>query len=83
MGETTMGGEWLVLARREGGAGVSRCPEGHIHVEYGVVSLRFDDAEFLAFAGTLGEAVRNITGLSEPDPDRRIPRPDRTRFSPN
>lgn len=78
-----MGEGWTVLAQEEGGARVSRCPEGHIHVEYGVVTLRFDDAEFLAFARMPGEAARNITGLSEPDPDRRIPGPDRAWLSPH
>lgn len=55
---------WRVLARGEPGYGVSRCPEGHIHVELeqGVINLRFDDSQFLAFARTVDAAASAIAG---------------------
>lgn len=59
--------EWIVLSRGAEGTGVSRCPEGHIHVDYGVVTLRFDDEGFLAFAKTLGDAARSITASRRPE----------------
>ncbi len=53
-------GDWTVLSEGTGGTGVSRCPGGHIHVDYGVVTLRFDDKGFLAFAKAVGEAAWSI-----------------------
>ncbi len=75
-------GEWIVLSRGTEGTGVSRCPKGHIHVDHGVVTLRFDDEGFLAFARVLGKAARTISGLSEQSfyhPNRA----DTFWFSPN
>lgn len=55
---------WRVLARGEHGVGVSRCPEGHIHVELerGEFTLRFDDPHFLAFAQTVAAAAAAVAG---------------------
>ncbi len=53
-------GKWIVLSRGAEGTGVSRCPEDHIHVDYGAVTLRFDDEVFLAFARTVNDAARSI-----------------------
>ena len=55
---------WRVLARGEDGVGVSRCPEGHIHVELerGEFTLRFDDPHFLAFARTVATAAAKVGG---------------------
>lgn len=56
-------GNWTVLARGGEGSGVSRCPEGHIHVDYGAVTLRFDDEQFLAFARMVSTAAASVTGV--------------------
>jgi hypothetical protein len=61
-----MGG-WSVLSRGAEGTGVSRCPEGHIHVDCGVVTLRFDDEGFLAFTKTIGEAAGSIAASRRPE----------------
>lgn len=55
---------WQVLARDDGGVGISRCPEGHIHLELerGTFTLRFDDPHFLAFARTVTAAAKVIGG---------------------
>ncbi len=55
-------GEWAILAQGAEGAGVSRCPAGHIHVERGPVSLRFSEAEFIAFVRMLVAAARAMKG---------------------
>ncbi len=60
-------GKWIILSRGAGGTGVSRCPEGHIHVDYGVVTLRFDEEGFRVFAKTLGDAARSIGASHRPE----------------
>ena len=56
--------EWHVLARGEHGVDVARCPEGHIDVELERrgLALRFNDADFLAFAHTVAAAAAAIGG---------------------
>jgi len=54
--------DWAILSQGAEGAGVSRCPAGHIHVERGPLSLRFDEGEFLAFVRMLAAAARAIRG---------------------
>lgn len=53
-------GNWTPLARMSDGIGVSRCPDGHIHVDYRFATLRFGDEEFLAFARMMAEAARKV-----------------------
>lgn len=62
--------DWQVLARGEHGAGVTRCPEGHIHLELqcGALTLRFDDARFLSFARTVAKAAAAVSGKRWPKP---------------
>ncbi len=60
-------GEWIILSKGTKGTGVSRCPEGHIHVDHGFVTLRFDDEGFLAFAKGVAEAARSITASRRPE----------------
>ncbi len=62
-----MGNKWIILSRGAEGTGVSRCPEDHIHVDYGAVTLRFDDDGFLAFAKMLDEAARSISASRRPE----------------
>ena len=70
--------EWEILARGEDGVGISRCPEGHIHVELerGELTLRFDDARFLSFArivaiGAAAVADHGSTSAASKAPEGR------------
>jgi hypothetical protein len=54
--------EWKLLAQRGEGAWISRCPGGHIHLDYGNVTLRFSEEDFRAFAAMVGEAKANQDG---------------------
>ncbi len=54
---------WQSLARgnRENDS-VSICPAGHIHLDYGNITVRFNRAEFLAFARMTAEAAARLNG---------------------
>jgi hypothetical protein len=54
--------EWKVLAQGGEGARISRCPAGHIHLDYGNVTLRFTEEDFRAFAAMVGRAAANPDG---------------------
>lgn len=57
---------WQVLAHGEQrDDGIARCPQGHIHLDYGNVSLRFDEQEFITFGEMVRDALVVLTG--EPD----------------
>ena len=58
--------EWKVLAQGGEGAGISRCPGGHIHLDYGNVTLRFTEENFRAFATMVGRAAANLGGVQLP-----------------
>ena len=63
---------WTFLARAEQENGtISRCPAGHIHLDYGNLTLRFEQDEFLAFARMVAEAAARLQGVS-PNVDHRI-----------
>ncbi len=53
---------WKMLAQDERRGGIQQCPEGHIHLDYGNLTLRFHPDEFLAFATWVGEAAANLSG---------------------
>jgi len=53
---------WKVLAQGGEGARISRCPAGHIHLDYGHVTLRFTEEAFRAFAAMVGQAAANLDG---------------------
>ena len=53
---------WKVLAQGGEGARISRCPGGHIHLDYGNVTLRFTEEDFRAFAAMVGQAAANLDG---------------------
>ena len=56
---------WQMLARgQQEGDGISRCPGGHIHLDQGNLTLRFDADEFLAFAQMVAEAAAHLHGVS-------------------
>jgi hypothetical protein len=58
-------GSWTVLARDGADTSVSRCPEGHIHLEYGTTNIRLDDRHFLALAGVVCAAARKLGESAE------------------
>ncbi len=58
--------EWKVLAQGGESAGINRCPAGHIHLDYGNVSLRFTEEDFRAFAAMVGQAAANLDGTPLP-----------------
>ncbi len=43
-------GEWKMLAQGQPGNSIQQCPAGHVHMDYGNLTLRFSTEEFLAFA---------------------------------
>ena len=54
---------WSLLARGEQEYDiVARCPAGHIHLDYGNLTLRFHRDEFLAFAAWIAEAAAKLSG---------------------
>ncbi len=53
---------WKVLARGREGAGIGRCPGGHIHLDYGNVTLRFTKEDFHIFAAMVGRAAAKLDG---------------------
>lgn len=64
---------WTFLARgtQENDA-ISRCPAGHIHVDYGNHTVRFQREEFLAFARMVAEAAVRLEGVSPKMADYRV-----------
>mgnify|MGYP005856423389 FL=1 len=73
---------WTVFARSErDGDMVARCPAGHIHLDYGNFSLRFEDDEFLVFARMVTKAAARLQGLAWP-PTSNGAKPS-TKLSPN
>ncbi len=54
---------WQFLARgKHESESITRCPGGHIHLDYGHLTLRFDPDEFLAFAKMVVEAAARLDG---------------------
>ncbi len=43
---------------------IARCPVGHIHIDYGNLTVRFQRDEFLAFAHMVTEAAARLQGVS-------------------
>ncbi len=65
-----MAGDWTLLARDGADTSVSRCPEGHIHLEYGTTNIRLDDRCFLELAGVVCAAARKLSPpAAEAPPD--------------
>ncbi len=58
---------WTRLARGEQESDtITRCPGGHIHLDYGNFTVRFQRDEFLAFARMVAEATAHLTGATRP-----------------
>ncbi|MGB3717710.1 MAG: hypothetical protein WA996_25080 [Candidatus Promineifilaceae bacterium] len=55
--------KWKMLARGvNGDEAITRCPAGHIHLDYGNFTVRFQPEEFLNFARLVTEAAARIQG---------------------
>ncbi len=71
---------WQLLARGDG-TSVSRCPEGHIHVEInsGIVEIRLDERQFISLAHTVMQALATISSsdLIRPFQVQRVDRASR------
>lgn len=53
---------WQLLARgSQENDQVARCPAGHIHLDYGNFTVRFEQGEFLAFAAMVMAAAAKLT----------------------
>ncbi len=62
MAQTPLSAGWTQLARGEqNNDAVNRCPAGHVHLDYGNVTIRFERDEFLAFAQMVTEAANRLT----------------------
>ncbi len=60
---------WTPLARGEiEGDEINRCPGGHIHLDYGNLSIRFERDEFLVFTRMVLEAATRLTGAPPATP---------------
>ncbi len=60
---------WQVLARgAEKSDSITRCPGGHIHLDYDNLTLRFSPDEFLLFANMVAEAAAHLKGVAPPKP---------------
>lgn len=66
---------WTLLAHgvKENDS-ITRCPAGHVHVDYGNLTVRFQRDEFLAFARMVEDAVVRIHGVSPNMPHLIIPK---------
>lgn len=61
---------------------ISRCPAGHIHLDYGYLTIRFERDEFLAFARMVVEAAARLEGVSM-TPHHNLPSKPSVIFSRN
>jgi len=60
---------WTPLARGEQASdAINRCPGGHVHLDYGNFTVRFQRDEFLAFARMVAEASARLIGDVGPGP---------------
>ena len=53
---------WKVLAQGDPGNSIQQCPAGHVHLDYGNLSLRFSSDEFLTFAVWVARAAATLSG---------------------
>jgi hypothetical protein len=66
MAQTPLSTGWTQLARGEqNNDAVNRCPAGHVHLDYGNVTIRFERDEFLAFAHMVTEAANRLIGSTQ------------------
>lgn len=56
---------WTFLAHGEQvNYTISRCPGGHIHLDYDNLTVRFQREDFLAFTRMVAEAAMRLQGVS-------------------
>jgi hypothetical protein len=56
---------WTFPARGEQeDESISLCPAGHIHLDYGRLTLRFERDEFLAFTRMVADSAARLEGVS-------------------
>ena len=61
MNEITPPPRWTIFARGEDKDDrIARCPGGHIHLDYGNLTIRFHDDEFIAFARMVVKAAARM-----------------------
>ena len=66
MAQTPLSAGWTPLAHGEQDHdAINRCPAGHIHLDYGNLTIRFERDEFLAFAQMISEAANRLTGNTQ------------------
>ena len=53
---------WKLLAQEEQGDRIQQCPVGHIHLDYGNVTIRFQPEAYLAFATYVAQAAAALSG---------------------
>ncbi len=67
MAQTPLSTGWTQLAHGEQDHdAINRCPAGHVHLDYGNVTIRFERDEFLAFAQMVTDAANQLTGNRRP-----------------
>lgn len=65
MNEVSQLPRWTIFARGEREQDrIARCPGGHIHLDYGNLTVRFHDDEFSAFARMIVEAATRLGGTT-------------------
>ena len=63
MAQIPLSAGWTQLAHGEQNHdAINRCPAGHVHLDYGNVTIRFERDEFLAFAQMVTAAADRLTG---------------------
>jgi len=56
---------WMFLARgKQESETITRCPGGHIHLDYGNLTVRFHPEEFQIFARMVAQAAARLQGVS-------------------
>ena len=75
---------WTPLARGEQESNaINRCPGGHVHLDYGNFTVRFQRDEFLAFARMVAEAAARLTGVTPSAPTMSVDVKPSSTFSSN
>ncbi len=54
-------GEWKMLAQGQPGNSIQQCPAGHVHIDYGNLTLRLSKEEFLTFAIWVMKAAATLS----------------------
>ena len=52
---------WKMLAQSDQGNNIQQCPAGHVHLDYGNLTLRFSSDEFLTFSVWVAKAAARLS----------------------